>query len=128
MSRFESDLVLRCLPGIPIADLPYQLQEEFVYRTDELPDRNFIIVPAGYRTDFASIPRLLWRILPPGGRYREAAVVHDWLCDVDPKICNHIQAAKVFDEAMEELGVKPWKRRLITWAVCKFGPKFKAGE
>ena len=38
-----------------------------------------IIVPAGFETDYASIPRILWPILSPWGNYREAAVVHDYL-------------------------------------------------
>lgn len=38
-----------------------------------------ITVPAGFVTDFASIPRLFWRILPPWGSYNRAAVVHDFL-------------------------------------------------
>ena len=38
-----------------------------------------IHVPAGMITDFASVPRPLWNILPPTGGYGEAAVVHDHL-------------------------------------------------
>lgn len=36
-------------------------------------------VPVGYRTDFASVPRLLWTLFPQSGRWDPAAVVHDWL-------------------------------------------------
>ena len=32
------------------------------------------IVPAGFETDFASIPRIFWRLLPPVGRYGKAAL------------------------------------------------------
>lgn len=28
-----------------------------------------IEVPAGFETDFASVPRLFWRVVPPWGRY-----------------------------------------------------------
>ena len=38
-----------------------------------------IEVPAGFETDFASVPRLFWRVVPPWGRYSPAAVVHDYL-------------------------------------------------
>jgi hypothetical protein len=34
-------------------------------------------VPRGFQTDFASIPRIFWTILPPVGRYDKAAVIHD---------------------------------------------------
>jgi len=126
MSRFQSELILKCHAGASIKERPYEVMEEFVYRTDELPMQSHVIVPAGYRSDFASIPRAMWRIIPPGGKYREAAVVHDYLCDVEPKICDHLEAAAVFDEAMAELGVRHWKRRLMAWAVRRFGPKFSA--
>ena len=124
MSRFQSELVLKCHAGLAIDEKPYEVVNEFVYRTDHLSMRTHVVVPPGYRTDFASIPRFMWRILPPGGRYREAAVIHDYLCDVEPKICDHDEAALVFAEAMAALGVRKWKRHLMTWAVRKFGPRF----
>lgn len=124
MNRFQTKLVLVCHPGLPINSRPYEVAAPLIYRTSELPDLGVIVVPAGYRTDFASIPRIFWRLMPPGGQYREAAVVHDYLCDAEPKICNHIAAAEVFGEAMAELGVKPWKRRMMVWAVKRLGPRF----
>lgn len=39
-----------------------------------------IRIPAGFRTDLASVPRLFWALLPPDGVYEKAAVVHDWHC------------------------------------------------
>lgn len=38
-----------------------------------------ITVPQGFKTDFASVPRILWSILPPIGAYTESAVLHDYL-------------------------------------------------
>src|SRR5688572_10892672 len=38
-----------------------------------------IRIPAGFVTDFASIPRALWWLYPPTGRWGRAAVIHDWL-------------------------------------------------
>ena len=38
-----------------------------------------VSVPAGFVTDFASIPRGLWTALPRDGDYVWAAVVHDYL-------------------------------------------------
>ena len=37
-----------------------------------------IIVPEGFATDFASIPRFLWGILPPHGAAMPASVLHDY--------------------------------------------------
>lgn len=37
-------------------------------------------IPAGFRTDFASIPWPLWVLIPVFGRSCKAAVLHDWGC------------------------------------------------
>ncbi len=37
-----------------------------------------IDVPEGFVTDFASIPRVFWSILPPHGAAMPASVVHDY--------------------------------------------------
>ena len=36
-------------------------------------------VPVGFETDFTSIPRIFWRVLPPWSWYSPAAILHDWL-------------------------------------------------
>lgn len=36
-------------------------------------------VPIGFVTDFASIPRVFWTLIPPDSRYSYAAIVHDYL-------------------------------------------------
>src|SRR5438046_8798380 len=38
-----------------------------------------IEVAIGFQTDFATIPRPFWVILPKWGRYGNASVIHDWL-------------------------------------------------
>lgn len=42
-------------------------------------DNLYFRIPKGFRSDLASIPRFLWRILSPWGPWRRAAVVHDYL-------------------------------------------------
>jgi len=70
-------------------------------------DPRWITVPAGYRTDFASIPhpmtRLVWPLLPPVGRSGKAAVIHDWLCGEQPHSVDHKMAADIINEAMTVL-------------------------
>jgi hypothetical protein len=41
--------------------------------------RDSIVVPAGFVTDFASIPRSLWSELSPVGEHERAAIVQDYL-------------------------------------------------
>jgi hypothetical protein len=79
----------------------------------------FVIVPAGFLTDFASTPRALWWWLPPTGRYAPAAVVHDYLYVVG--VTTREVADRLFLEGMAELGVNAVRRRLMYWAVRLFG-------
>lgn len=132
MSSFTKPLMMTVHDG-DICTKPFELVQSFDYITNVDFDAvwappHVISVPAGYRTDFASIPRFFWRILPPIGKYGKAAVVHDWLCDESPKRMSSDQAADVFNEAMEVLKVGPIKRCVMTKAVKWFGPLFKAGD
>lgn len=78
-----------------------------------------IIVPKGFVTDFASVPRFFWRIIPPWGRYSPAAVVHDYLYYIGD--FGKRRADLVFLELMKRLGVSYWKRRVMYYAVKWFG-------
>lgn len=42
---------------------------------------SYIIVPKGFCSDFATVPRFLWGIYPPQGKYSRAAVLHDYLLE-----------------------------------------------
>jgi len=75
-----------------------------------------IELPAGFETDFASIPRPLWNWLPPTGRYGKAAVIHDYLYRT-PFYATRQQADLVLLEAMTELGVGWWTRQIIYYGV-----------
>ena len=74
-----------------------------------------VIVPSRFKTDFASVPRIFWRIVPPWGAYSPAAVIHDYLYatgEVSKK-----EADLIFLELMKRLHVKKWKRNIMYWAV-----------
>lgn len=102
---------------------PYKVAQR--YRYDSALLDQVIEVPAQYRTDFASVPRIFWRILPPHGPYVPAAVVHDWLCDLAGRSgIDSPTTHKVFLEAMEVLQVPAWKRAIMYRAVKWFGPRF----
>lgn len=78
-----------------------------------------IEVPEGFETDFASVPRFFWRIVPPWGKYSPAAVVHDYLYSTGEAPRDIID--QIFLDLMGELGVKGWKREAMYWAVRTFG-------
>lgn len=88
----------------------FELVEPLEYMTRGM---KILRVPAGFRTDLASVPRALWAAFPPHGAHSRAAILHDWLCIQGDKR----YADKVFEEALCSLGVTGWKRRAMVAAV-----------
>ena len=86
------------------------------YHSDTL--RAVVHVPAGFKTDLASVPRLPLAYLVAGGHAPASAVVHDWLLETDTAWA---LAAKVFREAMAVEGVALWRRELMYSAVRVHG-------
>ncbi len=78
-----------------------------------------IHVPAGFETDFASIPRGLWNLFPPTGAYGKAAVIHDFLYRMWGT--SRKDADKIFLEAMAVLDVDRVTRYTLYSAVRMFG-------
>lgn len=114
MSSFTTPLKLEYLNG-----RTWKVLEEFEYWVGEEVTSEVIVVPAGFITDFASIPRVFWRILPPTDTYGKAAVIHDRLYDLGIK--TREECDKIFLDAMEVLGVPAWKRYTMYWALRGFG-------
>lgn len=81
-----------------------------------------VVVPKGFNTDFASVPRVpiiytLW-----GDRAHREAVIHDYLYRIDcrPNV-SVSEANDVFSEAMKERGKPWWVRWPMYWGVCLAG-------
>jgi len=53
---------------------------ETVGPTEYVGKDDVLHIPAGFRTDLATVPRIFWAILPPNGVYERAAVLHDFGC------------------------------------------------
>lgn len=113
----------------PIDDRPnyWVLNKSFRFILQSPPVPSVITVPAGFVTNFASVPRVLWSIFPPYSDYGKAAVVHDFLYCTEIK--TRKRADKLFLEAMKISGVSMWKRHLIYRAVRLFGgPYYDSSE
>jgi len=81
-------------------------------------------VPAGFRTDGASIPRFLWRICghPMATRRFPAAVIHDWLYETLPDLSvSREYADGQYRAALVALGFPAWAARLEWLALRLFG-------
>ena len=79
-----------------------------------------LTVPAGFETDFASVPRLLWPLFPPTGPWLEASIVHDF-CYSGQVPFSRFLADALFRELMKLYGVPLWRRVLMYYAVRLFG-------
>lgn len=71
-------------------------------------------IPAGFGTDFASIPGPLVWLIPIFGRSCKAAVLHDFLCSNGT---TRTTRSTLFLRQMREDGVPEWQRWLQYLAV-----------
>lgn len=74
-------------------------------------------MPAGFKTDFASVPRLPFIYGLAGDCAHASAVIHDYLHRGFMRHVTHAEAASVFREAMKAEGVPAWRRNLMWLAV-----------
>lgn len=81
-------------------------------------NRETFTVPKGTITDFASIPRIFWNLIPPTGTYAAAAVLHDYLYATG--IVSRKDADGIFRRAMKSSGTKTYLR-LLMWFGCRAG-------
>jgi hypothetical protein len=78
-----------------------------------------ILVPAGFVTDYASVPRAPLTYWLFGGVGDEAAVVHDFL--YEKGLVPRDVADAVYGEALAACGVPAWRRGPMVLAVRLFG-------
>lgn len=112
----------------PIDDVLYRLRRPFCYTTlDKVMNGVVIFVPADFRTDLLSAPRLMWTLtgMSPDGLYRSAAVIHDFLYSSTGQYGGNTYTRKECDqlllEIMERLKINAVQRRLAYIAVRIFG-------
>lgn len=77
--------------------------------------KRIFVVPEGFVTDFASIPRLLWARYPKSGKWNRAAVLHDYLYVHNG--VTRAEADALFLEALQACGVNWWTRHVFHRAV-----------
>jgi Protein of unknown function (DUF1353) len=115
MSLFTSTLLVS-----PLSDgRTWVLMRVFGYDVGTEGSGDHIDVSIGFQTDFASIPRPFWVILPQWGKHGNAAVIHDWLYWTQER--PRRAADEILLEAMTVLGVGSVTRYAIFWAVRAFG-------
>ena len=104
MSRFQGPLQAELQPDRKT----WRLLAPFSYLD---PDHGLVKVPAGFLTDFASVPRwpLTFALL---GQYgHAAAVLHDWL--YSRRLLGRADADRVFLNALRSSGIARWRAWLM---------------
>lgn len=80
--------------------------------------KGIIVVPKGFATDFASVPRLPFTYMLAGDTAHAPSVVHDFLYR------NHVGTRRIADavflEAMKVAGEPRWRRWLM-WSAVRLG-------
>jgi hypothetical protein len=100
-----------------------RLNRVLAYKTK---DGWMIKVPRGFITNYASIPRVIWSVIPPHGKYNRPAIIHDFLykyAPIDPKTgkkCTQSRADYIIREGCEAVGVRWWKKWSI-WSGLRIG-------
>jgi hypothetical protein len=86
-----------------------------------------VTIPIGYVTDWATVPRLMWPIVPPTGKYNKATGVHDYLItEFLDKGLPDVTSAQVdaeFRHAMRDCGVR-LTLRWVMWAGVRWAAPF----
>ncbi len=115
MSSFTDILLVS-----PLADgKTWVIQRPFGYDVGAEGSSDRIEVPVGFRTDFATVPRLFWAIFPKWGKYGNATVIHDYLYWMQER--PRREADRILLEAMGVLAVHPVVKYAIYWGVRAFG-------
>lgn len=98
----------------------FYLFQPFQYRVGFDGGGLEVRVPAGFVTNFASVPRWLWSVFPPDGPWRKAAVVHDYAYTREAGIPRFLADA-IFRDCMHRAGVPALARLAIYYGVRLFG-------
>lgn len=87
-----------------------------------------IVVPVGYVSDGASIPRAFWSIIghPFEGLFIRPALIHDIRCEF--KLGTWQDTHAQFLETLAAEGVARWRRQAMYAAVWTFGPRWPRHE
>lgn len=72
----------------------FRLNEDFVFQR---PNGEKITVPKDFPTDFASVPRIFRPLFSTSGWYSTAAIIHDFMFQVDID-----RSTLIFREALKE--------------------------
>lgn len=110
----ENPVVVRELAGFM-----WRLEQPLEYQGRD----DTFLVPAGFETDFASVPRALVWLIPAYGDYTRAAILHDYLLTERLGEISSTDIDGIFRRVLQELGTS-FGRRWLMWAGVRWGAIF----
>jgi hypothetical protein len=124
---FETDLVLRHWPMEDDWEVIQPLHYRYRHLTP-VPVAGYqpcamqlIVVPAGYRTDLASVPRMARMIVNPAHpQIRRSAVVHDYIYSDLTEMFTRAEADSLFRASLLEDGMSSHLAWLV-WMAVRWG-------
>lgn len=104
-----------------------QLTGDLEYFDDSI---GVIVIPKGFKTDFATIPRIFWSVIAPIGKWALPSVLHNYLYDCGYKYgISRKQADKIFYDAMIKSHVARITANVMWFCVRVFAHKhYNKGE
>lgn len=120
MKRVLDDIIV-----MAIGSKEWKLMDDFEYHVGFASSLEVIVIPTGFETDFASIPKVFHSFINPAGKVRAAALVHDYLYSkrgvLPHKTYTRKECDEIFLELMQVVGVAYWKSLTMYYAVWLFG-------
>ena len=114
MSKFITELEIDLKPG---SDEVWILTRPLIYQSDILDLT--VIVPRGFQTDLASVPRIPVVYMLWGSRAHREAVLHDYFYRIDSRpVVSFSIANALFFEAMKARGKSNGIAYPMLWGVA----------
>lgn len=107
-----TDLLVKVLADERDGQGLFELAAPFSFDIGFLGSGETVTVPAGFVTDFCTIPRLARWLFPISGRAAKAALLHDYMLKLGDR-----RAAAAFDDALRAARIGAFRRWVMVTAV-----------
>lgn len=80
-----------------------------------------IVVPDGFETDLASVPRFFWILIPHADKHIvEGSIIHDYMYSGNTAVTKRSQADRILRQACKDMGAPAWYCWVV-WAGVRIG-------
>jgi hypothetical protein len=115
MSSFTAPLFL--MPSVDYDQRTWVTHRDFAYEIGLKGSGLTVTIPKGTKTDLASVPRVLWPLVPPHDpQFAAAFVLHDHLCQWQG--FSRVMADAILYEALRVLGASVFTATITYWSVA----------